>query len=78
MARAVSEIEDEIRGLAPGDQERLLRVLLEELEGPADPEVERAWLEEVRRRSREIDEGGVTPVAADEVFAKTRAELERG
>ena len=34
MARAVSEIETEIRALEPNDQERLLRALLEELDGP--------------------------------------------
>jgi putative addiction module component (TIGR02574 family) len=78
MARAVSEIEKEIRALAPGEQEQLLRALLDELEAPADPDVERAWLEESRRRSRELDEGSVTPKPADEVFARARADLKRG
>ena len=78
MARAVSVIEAEIRALAPAEQERLLRALLEELDGPADPNVERAWLKEVRRRSRELDEGAVTPTPADEVFARARADLKRG
>jgi len=76
MARAVAEIEEEIRALAPAEQERLLRALLEELEGPADPDVQRAWLEEVQRRSRELDEGAVKPIPADEVLARARAELE--
>ena len=31
MARAVEKIEEEIRALAPAEQERLLRTLLEEL-----------------------------------------------
>ena len=57
MARAVEKIEEEIRALAPAEQERLLRTLLEELEGPTDPDVERAWLAEVQHRSREL---GVT------------------
>ncbi len=78
MARAVSEIEEEIRALAPGEQERLLRALLEELDGPADPDVERAWLEEARRRSRELDAGAVTPTPADKVFARARADLKCG
>ena len=78
MARAVSEIEAEIRALAPSEQERLLRVLLDELDGPADPDVERAWLDEVRRRSRELDEGAVSPTSADKVFARARADLKRG
>ncbi len=78
MTRAESDIEADIRALAPGEQERLLRALIEELDGPADPDVERAWLDEARRRSRELDEGAVTPTPADEVFARARANLKRG
>ena len=77
MARAVSEIEKEIRGLERDDQEQLLRALLEELDGPPDPNVERAWLEEAQRRSRELDTGGVEAIPADEVFAKARDQLKR-
>ena len=77
MARVLSEIEAEIRALTRDEQERLLRALLEELDAPADPGVERAWLEEVRRRSRELDDGTVEPIPADEVFARARAALER-
>jgi hypothetical protein len=77
MVRAVSEIEREIRDLGPDHQERLLRVLLEELDGPPDPEVEQAWLEEAQRRSRELDMGVVKPIPAEEVIAKARAELKR-
>ena len=43
-AGAVAEIEKEIRALEPDDQEHLLRALLEELDGPADPDVEQVWL----------------------------------
>ena len=78
MARAVSEIEKEIRGLAQGDQERLLRALLEELDGSPDPDVEQAWRDEVQRRSRELDDGTVESIPADEVFAKARADLGGG
>jgi putative addiction module component (TIGR02574 family) len=77
MARAIAEIEKEIRALAPGDQEQLLRALVEQLDGPADADVEQAWLEEVQRRSRELDEGTVKPIPGDEVFAKLRADLKR-
>jgi len=37
-----AEIEKEIRALEPDDQEHLRRALLEELDEPADPDVERA------------------------------------
>lgn len=77
MARAVSEIEREIRGLERDDQEQLLRALLEELDGAPDPDVERLWLEEVQRRSRELDAGAVHTIPADEVFDKARDQLKR-
>ena len=77
MARAISEIETEIRGLERDDQEQLLRVLVEELDGPPDADAEQAWLEEAQRRSRELDTGAVDTIPADEVFAKARDQLKR-
>ncbi len=77
MARAISEIEQEIRGLDRSEQERLLRALLEELDGPADLDADRAWLDEVRRRSAEFDAGMVKGVPAEEVFERVRARLKR-
>jgi putative addiction module component (TIGR02574 family) len=75
MARAIAEIEEEIRRLSPHAQERLLHVLLEELDGPPDADAEAAWLEEIQHRSRELDEGSVKTVPAEEVFAKLRRRL---
>ena len=75
MARAITEIEAEIRSLSPQAQERLLHVLLEELDGPPDANAEAAWLEEVQRRSRELDGGLVETIPAQEVFAKLRKRL---
>lgn len=77
MARAITDIEKEIRGLDRPEQERLLRVLLEELNGPADPGADRAWLDEVRRRSAEFDAGLVKPIPAEEVFERVRARLKQ-
>jgi hypothetical protein len=57
MARAISDIEREVRGLDRPEQERLLRALLEELDGPVDADSDRAWLDEVQRRSTEFDAG---------------------
>jgi putative addiction module component (TIGR02574 family) len=77
MARALTEIEKEIRALASVDQEQLLRALVEELDGPPDPDIEQAWLAEVQRRSRELDEGTTQAAPADEVFARLRADLKK-
>jgi len=75
MARAAAEMVEEIRSLDPVEQGKLLRMLLDDLDGPADLDVERAWLEEAQRRSRELDAGLVTPIPAEEVFARARARL---
>lgn len=77
MARAVDDIEKEIRALAAGEREQLLRALLEELDGPADPLVAQAWADEVRRRSRELEAGKEEPIPAEEAFARLRAQLIR-
>jgi putative addiction module component (TIGR02574 family) len=75
MVRAAAELVEEIRSLDPVEQEKLLRMLLDDLDGPADLDVDRAWLEEAQRRSRELDAGLVTPIPAEEVFANARARL---
>ncbi len=77
MARAISEIEREIRSLARPEQERLLRALLEELDGPVDPDAERAWLDEVQRRSADFNAGLVKAIPAEEVFERVRSRLEQ-
>ncbi len=54
-----------------------LRTLLEELDGPADPDAEQAWLAETHRRSRELDRGAVKAIPAEQVFAQARTELKQ-
>ena len=77
MARALADIEREIRSLAANDQEHLLRALLEELDGPPDKDVERAWIAEAVRCSAELDAGTVAPISAAEVFAAARESLKK-
>lgn len=77
MARSLDVLEQELRTLSHSEQEALLRVLLEELDGPVDSGADAAWLEEAQRRSREIDAGTVECIPADEVFAKVDALLKR-
>lgn len=77
MARPVSIIQDEIRTLSDSDKEAVLRVLLEELDGPPDGEVDTAWISEAQRRSKEIDNGTVKCVPAADVFANLDALLKK-
>jgi hypothetical protein len=72
MARAIKDIEKEIRSLNREEKRRLLRSLIDELDTPADPNVERAWLEASQRRYRELVEGTVTGVPGRLVFERLR------
>lgn len=73
----VTELEEKIRTLSADDKIELMRALIAELDSPADADVERVWLEEARRRHREITEGKVEPVPGERVFENLRSRLER-
>ena len=75
MSPGVAEIEAKIRSLSLEDKTELLRVLIAELDGPADVDVERAWLTEAQCRYREVREGKVKPVSGEGVFENVRARL---
>lgn len=77
MARPPAVSEQEIRALSTSEQESLLRVLLEKRDGPADADVESAWLKEAQRRSAELESGAVKCVPADDVFAEIDRRLGR-
>jgi putative addiction module component len=77
VAKAVKEIEEDIRALSSDEKLQLLRSLLAELDAPADPNVERAWLETAQRRYRELIEGKVQGVPGPLVFERLRARLSR-
>ena len=77
MARPLSQIQDEIQSLSVTEKELLLRSLWEHLDGPADPDVDASWLEEARRRDRELDDGVVQAIPADEVFKRIEASLKK-
>lgn len=77
MSTAVAEIEARIRALSLEDKADLLRSLIAELDGPADLDVETAWLKEAQRRHWEVVEGKVQPIPGERVFANLRARLKR-
>ena len=77
MARSLQQIQEEIRELSTSDKETLLRALWEDLDGPPDPGVDAAWLDEAKRRDAELDAGSVETVPASEVFQRLRASLKK-
>lgn len=77
MARAVKEIEQEIRSLSGEEKIELLRSLIAELDTPADSNVERAWLETSQRRYRELVEGKIKGIPGPLVFERLRDQFGR-
>jgi hypothetical protein len=77
MSTVVAEIEAKILSLSLEDKTELIRALIAELDNPIDAEVDRAWLEEARKRHQELVEGKAEPVAGDRVFENLRSRLKR-
>ena len=71
----LKQIEDEALHLSEEERAELAQKLLLSLDAPAMDEIEEDWLIEAGRRAREIDEGIVQPIPADEVRKKARALL---
>jgi broad specificity phosphatase PhoE len=54
----------------------LLDLLPGDIATEPDPEIEAAWLEEVRRRMRDSAEGRVEAIPGEEVLAKARERVQ--
>ena len=63
---SVDELEAEALKLPPVERERLAMKLLSSV--GARLEFEAEWIEEVQRRARELDEGRVETIPADQVI----------
>ena len=77
MSTAISEIEARIKLLSAAERDELLRTLIADIDGPADSDVERAWLDEAQRRYRELADGSVKGIPAEQVFENLKARLKR-
>jgi RNA polymerase-interacting CarD/CdnL/TRCF family regulator len=77
MSNVVAEIEEKFRSLSPEAKAELVRSLIADFDGPAETDVERAWLEEAQRRYRKVSSGEVAAVAGEQVFRNLQARLKR-
>lgn len=71
----LKQIEDEALHLSEEERAALAQKLLLSLDSPTMHEIEEDWLLEARRRARELDEGIVQPISAEEVRKKAQALL---
>jgi putative addiction module component (TIGR02574 family) len=67
MAAELTQLFREAMELEDNDRATLAGLLIESLEGPEDPDVEKAWAAEVERRWQEIKSGKVKTVPWEEV-----------
>ncbi|MGR8998558.1 MAG: addiction module protein [Gammaproteobacteria bacterium] len=65
-------IEREALHLPVSERAKLAHKLLLSLEDMSESEIEAAWLDEAERRAREIDQGLVRLISAEEVSRKAR------
>jgi putative addiction module component (TIGR02574 family) len=67
MAAELTQLFREAMELEDNDRATLAGLLIESLEGPEDPDVEKAWAAEVERRWQEIESGKVKTIPWDQV-----------
>jgi putative addiction module component (TIGR02574 family) len=72
MARKLSEIVEEARQLPYGERAELIEQLIADSAKDLDPQIEKAWGDEVTKRLAEIECGEVKPIPAEQVMAEIR------
>ncbi len=72
MPRKLSEIVEEARQLPYGERAELIEQLIADSAKNPDPEIEKVWTDEARRRIKEIEEGKVKGIPLDEALARVR------
>ena len=77
MKREFSEIAEEVLSLPKSEQLRLVRTLLEQVEGFGEIGGEDAWEEEIQRRIEKIDSGLGKGRAFAEVLQEVDSQLGR-
>jgi len=71
----LKQIEDEVLHLSEDERAELAQKLLISLDAPSEGEIAENWLVEAKRRARELDEGIVQPIPAEEVRRKAQTLL---
>ena len=71
MSTSADKLASEIRDLPDTEKLRLADAILAELDEP-DPEIDRIWAEEARKRWAAYKAGTIPTVSYDEVMAKYR------
>lgn len=71
----LEEIEKVALHLSENERANLAQKLLISLDSPSETEIEQEWLAVVQQRARDLNEGKVPPVSAEEVRRKAMSLL---
>ena len=77
MTTTLAEVEEKARELSKSDKAALIRLLIGELDGPPEVDIESAWIAEAKRRHQELLDGRAKGIPGEQVFANVRALLVR-
>lgn len=69
------KIEQEMLSLPAHERIELIDRLIESLNLPSDPEIDRLWAEEGEKRFSELETGSITPISGNKVFSNIRSVL---
>jgi putative addiction module component (TIGR02574 family) len=71
MSSTTDQLEQEIKSLSDAEKLRLVDAILADLDRP-DPEIDRIWAEEARKRWDAYKAGRLRTLSYDEVMSKYR------
>ena len=71
----LKQIELEALHLTEEERAELVQKLLLSLDLPSESEIKSDWLKEAHRRAKDLDDGIVQPISAEEVRRKAQALL---
>lgn len=71
----LQQIEQEALQLTEEERAELAKKLLLSLDSPSEAEAREDWLTEACHRARDLNEGNVQPISAEEVRRKAKALL---
>ena len=74
---ALEKVRSEALSLPESERAELAHNLVASLDGPADPDAEKAWDSEILRRLAEIDSGTAKLIDREELRRRMRARMSR-
>lgn len=71
----IKQIEEQALHLSQEERAELAQKLLLSLDELPEGDIQKEWIAEAQRRAKEIDQGRVSPISAEEVRKKAQALL---